>query len=293
MAYPVHGPGWDRPGASRDYLVTTTFDGIDLVNGGLHRAVDLGNFLTGDPIRTPAPCRVMGKLHIDGAWGVILDLGGGWVLAVWHLEVILVPRDRWTTLGAGVEIGRTGRSGRVRGAHTHTELEKDGRRVDPQPFLTGLATLMILEDADVELPVADYLAHGTVNPGVNLREPAPRGQPAGSGQAAGQFDSPTGVAILYRAANGKPYTIEVNGVPRSSTAWYGVKLPGPDYREVAALLVTNIRPAPVLGELLPDLDGGRALRERIARASSQLAAAVGPQSAVTTRLAAARQELEL
>lgn len=292
MAYPVHGPEWDRPGASRDYRITTTFDGIDLVNGGPHEAVDLGNLRTHDPIYAPASCRAMGLRHWDGAIGVRLELGPDLLLDAWHLDSTTVAVGAWTPVAAGQIVGRTGRSGQVTGAHTHLELTRAGRRRDPTRYLLGLARLPILEDDDMQLPVADYLMHGTVHPGTNLRYPAPRGELAGSGEVAGGFDSPTGVAILYRAPDGAPYVITIDGRAVRSTAWYGVKLPGPDYREVAALLVTDLRPAAVLRELLPDLDGGEELRDKLARASAQLSAAVGPLGEVTRRMAAARQELE-
>lgn len=291
MAYPVHPPEWDRTGASRDYRITTTYDGEDLVNGGPHRAVDLGNLRTHDPIYAPASCRAMGLRHWDGAIGVRLELGPDLLLDAWHLDSTTVAVGAWTPVAAGQIVGRTGRSGQVTGAHTHLELTRAGRRRDPTRYLLGLARLPILEDDDMQLPVADYLMHGTVHPGTNLRYPAPRGELAGSGEVAGGFDSPTRVAILYRAPAGKPYTITIDGRQVSSTAWYGVKLPGPDYREVAALLVTDLRPAAVLRELLPDLDGGEELRTRVGQARSLLVIARAEAQSVASRAQAALDKL--
>lgn len=151
MAYPVHGPTWDPPAGSRDYRITTTFDGVDLINGGTHQAIDLGNFRQGDPVRAPIACPVRGYRHWDGALGVGMQLGGGYVLELWHLDRVDVPLDRWTQVPAGTILGVTGDSGRVFGAHTHAELERLGVRVDPARYFLGLATLTIDLEDDMRL----------------------------------------------------------------------------------------------------------------------------------------------
>jgi len=136
FAFPIHVQSWPRPAGSIDYRVTNPFGGIDLVNASQsHQGVDVGNTREGDPIRAPATCRVKPHRHTDGALGLYFDLGGGWVLEMWHLDKLYGTLDEWTPRGVGALVGVTGDSGKVQGAHTHIELKKDGKPVDPAPFL--------------------------------------------------------------------------------------------------------------------------------------------------------------
>lgn len=215
MAYPVHGPTWDPPAGSRDYRITTTFDGVDLINGGTHQAIDLGNFRQGDPVRAPIACQVRGYRHWDGALGVGMRLGGPWVLELWHLDRVDCPLDRWTQVPAGTILGVTGDSGRVFGAHTHAELERLGVRVDPAAYFLGLATLTIDLEDDMRLS-GTFVRHtsGTrtaLTDGANFR----------AGVVAGANDPlavmPAGTAFLP--------VVEVRGASHGTAAdrasWYG------------------------------------------------------------------------
>ena len=136
LAYPLHVASWGRPAGNIDYRITNPYNGPDLVNGGIHRAVDVGNTRRGDTIRAPATCKARGLLHTDGAIGVQFDLGGGWLFELWHLDRTALPGySIWTPVAAGQAIGVTGASGRVAGAHTHIELKRNGEKVDPEPYL--------------------------------------------------------------------------------------------------------------------------------------------------------------
>lgn len=141
MAFPVHVQSWKRPAGSIDYRVTNPYGGVDLVNPGQsHLGVDLGNTRpigtqAGDPIRMPATASVRSHRHTDGALGIYIDLGGGWILEMWHLSRLLTPLDTWTPKSVGTIVGYTGASGQVAGAHTHVELKQGGKNVDPEPFL--------------------------------------------------------------------------------------------------------------------------------------------------------------
>lgn len=292
MAYPVHPKSWSRPAGSPDYRITADWDDPDPINGGEHHAIDLGNFRSGDAVYSPAPCMGIGRRHVDGALGVVLELGGGWSLELWHLSVLYLSTGGQRALGDRVMVGRTGATGLGTGAHTHAELKWQGARVDPEPYFLGTSALVIDEDSDMQLPVGEYLAWGDVGPGVNLRSPAPRDQLAGSGPVVDTTDERTTVALLYRRPSGAPYSVTINGVVMSSRAWYGCKLPGPDMVEVAALLVGNRRPTPYLADIVNLGEAERRLLIKMDRARSHLAAAVGPQSEVTSRLSKARQELE-
>lgn len=134
LAFPLHPVRWARPPGSNDYRVTNTYAGPDLVNGGIHRAVDIGNHRTGDTIRAPVACRARGLTHTDGAIGVQFDLGGGVLLELWHLSRHLLSTT-FMPVAQGQAVGATGASGRVQGAHTHIELKRNGDKFDPEPYL--------------------------------------------------------------------------------------------------------------------------------------------------------------
>lgn len=120
------------------YRVTGDYDGVDLINGGKHQAVDVGNFGADDPILSPIDGLGKGMRHWDGALGVDYDIGNGWHVQLWHLNATLAPLDEWVPIVKGQVCGRTGNTGRQpMPAHTHIELEKAGVRFDIEPYLLG------------------------------------------------------------------------------------------------------------------------------------------------------------
>lgn len=137
LAYRMHVQSWVRPSGSADYRITNPYHGIDLVNPDQqHQGVDVGNTREDDPVRAPATCRVKGHKHTDGALGLYFDLGGGWVLELWHLNRIqLRAMDAWQDVKVGTQVGLTGSTGNVTGAHVHIELKLNGRVTDPTSFL--------------------------------------------------------------------------------------------------------------------------------------------------------------
>lgn len=144
---PLHPADWQRPPGSDDFRVTNPFAGVDLVNGGRHNAVDVGNARTGYPVLAPASRPARGLWHFDGALGAEWDLGNGWRLEAWHLGVTLpvgprpaagTARGAWRDIRRGEQIGLTGSSGLGTGAHTHLALfGPDGLPRDPEPHLFG------------------------------------------------------------------------------------------------------------------------------------------------------------
>lgn len=135
LRYPLHVQSWNRPAGNIDYRVTNPFGGVDLVNPNQkHQGVDIGNTRENDPLRAPVACEAYAKVHVDGAIGLIFDLGGGWMLELWHLNRTLIPKSP-TYVSQGQLLGYTGSSGKVSGAHTHIELKLNGKAVDPAPYL--------------------------------------------------------------------------------------------------------------------------------------------------------------
>jgi hypothetical protein len=126
------------------YRVTGQYEGIDLINGGKHRATDVGNFFKDDPILSPISGMAMGMLHTDGAIGIDYPIGGGWHVQLWHLNATLAPLNQLVPVVKGQVCGRTGNTGAKlpngspMPAHTHIELERAGIRYDIEPYLFGL-----------------------------------------------------------------------------------------------------------------------------------------------------------
>lgn len=159
----LHSSEWCNYGKNRgklaecprfDYRVTNTFSGPDLVNGGTHKAVDVGNAALGYPVLMPANTRWRRATHGDGARGREIDLGGGYLLGLWHLAIdpadpaktlskITTTYGPWTEAHRGTVIGMTGASGGPLAdgspmpAHTHISLTLNGKPVDPEPYLFG------------------------------------------------------------------------------------------------------------------------------------------------------------
>jgi murein DD-endopeptidase MepM/ murein hydrolase activator NlpD len=139
FAYPLHPSDWKRPSGSKDYRITNRFGGADLVNGGTHGAVDAGNFRQGDPVKAPTNCRALGLTHADGAIGLRFDLGGGWLLELWHLDSRKLG-GTYVAVKVGEVLGTTGDTGALvngkpMSAHTHIELKLNGVKKDPEPYL--------------------------------------------------------------------------------------------------------------------------------------------------------------
>lgn len=165
---------------SPGYSITWRFNNIDLINGGPHRATDVGNFGMNDPIKAPADLPARGLYHFDTAIGCEYALGDGWTLALWHLNATLSPVQMvpgqsaagpWQNVVRGQVCGRTGNSGAlVNGnpmpAHTHIRLEHDGIPFDVEPFLLGQP----FGEDDMNLPPSlEPMAAGTFPANLAIR----------------------------------------------------------------------------------------------------------------------------
>lgn len=264
----------------RPYAITTTFDGRDLVNGGMHMAVDVGNFGMDDPIKAVSR-RGRGLYNFDGAIGYEDDLGNGWTLQRWHLNTTwaaglsLIPGRSdvgdWADVQVGQIVGRTGNTGAlVNGkpmpAHTHIELEKGGVRYDVAPYLLGQPFDPLQED-DMKLPAdASYFATGKVGPGNRLRLDHRNPDPADVTTAV------IDVELLGIVIGGTPYQL-ADG--RKGDRWYVVRRADTgDVRQVAHLLVTSITPTPSLFSQIPlPAADCSAQEQQIAQLSSKIARA--------------------
>lgn len=157
FARTLHPTDWKRPPGNLDYRVTNQFDGPDFLNGGIHRATDCGNTRMDEPLRAPANCRARGARHFDGALGVVMELGGGVTIALWHLNRYDVPATP-VTVAKGARVGITGNSGaklpngQAMPAHTHVRAEREGVPFDIEPYLFGAPLQLTEDNDDVQIP---------------------------------------------------------------------------------------------------------------------------------------------
>jgi murein DD-endopeptidase MepM/ murein hydrolase activator NlpD len=91
---------------------------------------------TGTAVRAPADGVVVSAGR-NSSYGKAVDLAHGYGLAsrFGHLSAVLVrPGDK---VRRGDIIGRVGSTGRSTGPHLHYEIFKEGRQVNPRPFLAS------------------------------------------------------------------------------------------------------------------------------------------------------------
>ncbi len=101
--------------------------------GHVHTGIDLAA-AAGTPVRAAAAGDAVVTDSEDGyGLHVLLEHGGRLATLYAHLEsTALRTGDR---IGAGQEVGRLGSSGLSTGPHLHFEVRRDGRPVDPAPWL--------------------------------------------------------------------------------------------------------------------------------------------------------------
>ena len=81
-----------------------------------------------------------------GGYGncIMIDHGNGYKTLYGHLSVISVSNGQ--TVSQGETIGQVGSTGNSTGPHLHLEVYKNGSRIDPEQFYSGL---VISPDAGV------------------------------------------------------------------------------------------------------------------------------------------------
>lgn len=107
----------------------------------LHPGVDIRA-----PVGTPVRAPVGGVVVFAGryyAYGLMVDIRhrDGSVSRYAHLSRIAPAAGVGSIVAPGETIGAVGRTGRTTGAHLHIELRREGRPVDPWPWLTRTACL--------------------------------------------------------------------------------------------------------------------------------------------------------
>lgn len=107
--------------------------------GGWHSGVDLVA-----PAGTPVFAAASGTVAFAGtyyAYGLMVEImhRDGTRARYAHLRSFAPHIRPGATVAAGEQLGAVGRTGRATTAHLHLELRRDGRAVDPWPWLTRTA----------------------------------------------------------------------------------------------------------------------------------------------------------
>jgi murein DD-endopeptidase MepM/ murein hydrolase activator NlpD len=114
----------------------------------MHEGVDI-TARRGTPVYAAAPGKVVvATNHRDGYGNkVVIDHGNGYRTLYGHLNKILVKRGQQIDLAT--LIGEVGNTGGSVSDHLHYEVQKNGRPIDPSPYLYSL-----FSDEEFELLIA-------------------------------------------------------------------------------------------------------------------------------------------
>jgi len=109
----------------------------DCPGGHFHGGIDLGA-PEGTPVLAPAAGQA--AIGSEGPCGLHIRLnhGGGIETLYCHLSAIAI--EEGGLLRPGEALGRIGSTGLSFGPHLHFEVHRNGRPVDPSPWLAALAT---------------------------------------------------------------------------------------------------------------------------------------------------------
>lgn len=114
----------------------TVTSGYGPRSGGFHPGLDIG-MLRSLAVRAATGGTVIGAGYLTGYEGygnlVVVDVGNGYTLLYGHLSRASVKVG--DVVAQGDPIGTAGCTGSCTGTHLHFELRKNGRWVDPTPFL--------------------------------------------------------------------------------------------------------------------------------------------------------------
>ena len=143
---PVRGPRivpFGQPRLRTDVLnnghpafrVTQSFGHWDAIFGGIHGAMDIGNFFCGDSVYSMLGGVAIHLRDPNGALGVEVSHANAWRTQVWHLSKINVPNG--VRVPKGRLLGRVGSTGlNIGGCHVHVvTIDPMGHIRDPWPLL--------------------------------------------------------------------------------------------------------------------------------------------------------------
>lgn len=118
--------------------ITSTFGHRENPFGGdnieTHKGLDISG-----PIGAPVRAMAKGTVEFAGLRGgfgncIMLKHANGYETLYGHLSKILVHLGQQVNIGQ--QIGKIGSTGRSTGPHLHYEVHKNGKQINPEPFLT-------------------------------------------------------------------------------------------------------------------------------------------------------------
>jgi hypothetical protein len=142
-----------------------------------------------------------------GGYGVIVDFGGGYRQLAAHLVWDSCPLAIGADVEPGTYLGEIDSTGTSSGDHLHNELLKDGRPVDPAPYLAAGRLPIDLPEEDT-VKYTGWVEH-VVNRKTTVKgdETNLRAQPTTKSDSLGQYDAGRSVVPheRYRGADGKDW----------------------------------------------------------------------------------------
>ena len=122
--------------------------GFGMRHGRPHPGVDIRA-----PIGTPVEAAGRGAVVFAGRYfdyGLMVEIehADGSRARYAHLARFAPGVVSGAAVRAGQRLGDVGRTGRTTGANLHVELRRDGRAVDPWPWLTAIACVPMMEVAE-------------------------------------------------------------------------------------------------------------------------------------------------
>jgi hypothetical protein len=190
------------PNGHPAFRVTQRYADTDRYFGGIHGAIDLGNYYCGDRMLAAHSGRIANKRDIYGALIVEITASDGSKTGYGHLDAYWQNHGAW--VAARAVIGIVGDTGLGNICHCHFyHRGTDGRLRDPWPMLEqNQAT------SSSGIVATGYVRFNAGVNGVNIRVPDSQGRVHGS--------SPI-YAVAYSDADPKPNGI----VRRSDGKWLG------------------------------------------------------------------------
>ncbi|NYE18010.1 M23 family metallopeptidase [Microbacterium immunditiarum] len=138
---PVANGDWGYPLAG-DYTKGRGF-GYNPVTGCSYCSIDHQGYDMaqgcGSTIHSAGPGRVITAGSYQGYGNAVrVDHGGGLITLYAHMQWDSLRVSVGDLVHAGSPIGAEGNTGRSFGCHLHFEVHRDGRAIDPQPFMAAL-----------------------------------------------------------------------------------------------------------------------------------------------------------
>ena len=121
--------------------MSSPFGDVSGVHPVPHSGIDLA-VGSGTKIGAAAPGKVLDVGFEKNGLGnyVVIDHGNGWVTKYGHmLEKPMVKKG--DQVDAGQQIGKVGSTGNSTGPHLHFMVVRNGKNIDPAPFLSGSKTI--------------------------------------------------------------------------------------------------------------------------------------------------------